>query len=180
MKCNFFGGVFILLIISCNQNKKSVQTTKEAFDKIEDITGVANWQLIDGADTSYLYFSRIGDVHTNIYQFVIVKGDSADTRLNTIVTNNDTVFWKWENKQWYLQAANDSVMEWADAGPKENSAYRFTKKDSSHISYRFPNGHQAVLTKTLPLSSFLVRVKYDYEHGTNFANRDTIFHPHKK
>jgi len=36
-----------------------------------------------------------------------------------------------------LQTANDSVMEWADAGLKENSIYKFTKKDSSYISYRF-------------------------------------------
>jgi len=180
MKRNFFGGVFILLIISCNQNKKSIQTPKEAFDKIEGITGVANWQLIDGADTSYLYFSRIGDVYINIYQFKIVKGDSADTRLNTIGTNNDTVYWKWENKQWYLQTANDSVMEWADEGYKENSAYSFTKTDSLHIFYRFPDGHLALLTKTLPLTTFLIRVKYDYEHGTDFVNKDTVFHPHKK
>ena len=180
MKRIFFTGLSIVLIVSCNQSKKPIQTAKGIFDKIEGITGVANWQLIDGADTSYLYFSRLGDVNTNIYQFKIVKGDSVNTKLNSMTAYNDTVYWNGDDKRWYLQSANDSVMEWADAGLKEKSSYRFTKTDSSHISYQPADRHPAILTKTLPLSAFLIRTKYDYEHGTSFANKDTVFHLHKK
>jgi len=154
-------------------------TLKEKFDKIENITGVANWRMIDDTDTSYIYFSRIDD-KINVYHFHIKQGDSVNTKLNSINSYNDSVYWNWNNKRWYLLSANDSVMEWADPQLNENSPYRITKADSSHISYQLPDGHFIILTKTLPLSSFLVRTKYDYEHGTDLANKDTLFHPHKK
>jgi len=73
MKRNFFTGLSILLFVSCNQDKKSVQTTKEVFDKIESI----NWCLQIGSLLMALnfisLFSRIGDVHANSYQFKIIK-----------------------------------------------------------------------------------------------------------
>jgi outer membrane lipoprotein-sorting protein len=179
MKYIFFVGL-VVIFISCSQDEKKEITPKEKFDKIENITGVANWQMIDRLDTSFIYFSRVADNRTNIYHFNIQKGDSLNTITDSIVAVNDTVYWNGKKESWYLKSINDSSMQWAGTGLTKNKIYDFIKTDSTHISFQLPDSHLVMLTKTLPLSAFLIRSKYDYEHGTDIANKDTVFHPHKK
>ena len=62
----FFIYFLILVLIAGNQTEKS-NDPKSKFNEIEKIVDNANWQLIDGHDTSYLYFSRTGNVYINVY-----------------------------------------------------------------------------------------------------------------
>lgn len=165
--------LFILLLFAaCEEHGKTSVDLKAKFDSIDKITGVDNWKWIDGSDTSYLYFSRINDQKINIYHFNIIKGDSVNTQLNSIKAKYDSIKWDWRNKQWDLISANDSVMEWAEKG--ENGHFIFKKLDRMHISLTSPTGRIDTLSKTLPLATFLVRVKYDYEHGTSYLDSSLV------
>jgi hypothetical protein len=168
-----YWALLLVLFISCGEQEKKATNLKEQFDAIDKITGVDNWKLIDGADTSCLYFSRIAEQRINVYHFNIVKGDSANTQLNSIEAKNDSVFWNWTGKQWYLVSAKDSIMEWADK-TADNNHYTFKRKDKMHISYTLPGGHIVELSRTLPLATFLVRSKYDYEHGTSYIDSSEV------
>ncbi|MBS1654858.1 MAG: hypothetical protein JSU05_08440, partial [Bacteroidetes bacterium] len=37
-----------------------------------------------------------------------------------------------------------------------------------------PTGRIDTLSKTLPLATFLVRAKYDYEHGTSYLDSSLV------
>ncbi|AEW03114.1 hypothetical protein A4D02_03695 [Niastella koreensis] len=171
----------ILITAACNEPVKTNNNNpKEKFDKIESITGSDNWQLIDGVDTSYLFFSRIGN-EVDVYRYTISKGDSVNTQMNNIVHRNDSVIWNWNNEKLLLTGADGNTINW-QAMNTGKDACKMVKTDSVHISFVLPNGHTADLKKTLPLSVFLVRQKYDYIHGTSYTDSATILtrHPKKK
>jgi len=168
----------ILVVAACNEPVVKSNSPKEKFDKIEGVTGSDNWQLINGVDTSYIYFSRIGNV-INVYRYNISKGDSVNTRMNNIVHQSDSVIWNWENEKLLLGGVDSTTINWVAMNAGKDT-YKLVKTDSIHISFVFPNGHSADLKKTLPLSAFLVRQKYDYTHGTSYTDSAAILYRHSK
>lgn len=176
----FFICFLILAVAACNEAVKNNNSPKEVFDKIESVTGSDNWQLIDGADTSYIYFSRIGN-GINVYRYKISKGDSVNTRMNNIIHQSDSVIWNWENEKLLLAGIDSNIINW-EALNAGRGKYKLLKADSLHISLVLPNGHTAEMKKMLPLSTFLVRQQYDYVHGTSYTDSATILsrHPKKK
>ena len=165
----FFICFLTLIFAACNQTKKNNNIPKDKFDQIESIVGTSNWQMIDGPDTSYIYFSRIGNVYTNVYRYQISKGDSANTQMNNIIHQQDAVIWNWGNDKLLLVAVNNNTIQWEKMGA-ENAKYIMQKTDSLHMSFMFPDGHKAIMKRTLPLSAFLIRQRYDYTHGTSYTD----------
>ena len=165
----FFIFFLTLVFAACNQTVKNNNIPTDKFNQIESIIGTANWQLIDGGDTSYVYFSRIGNGFINGYRYQISKGDSANTRMNNIFHQQDSVFWNWGNEKLLLVSVNDNTIQWEKMST-ENAKFTIQKTDSLHLSFVFPDGHKAVMQRTLPLSTFLVRKHYDYAHGTSYSD----------
>jgi peptide subunit release factor RF-3 len=156
---------FVFFLVACNSTDKSMQV-KDQFDAIEKIVGNGNWQLVDDQDTSYLYFSRIGDAQFNIYHYKINKGDSVNTIMNNITDQQDTVTWNWQDQQLALLDVTTDSMNWRKASD-EKDKYVLKKMDSLHLSLIFPGKHELVMKLTLPLATFLVRSHYDYFHGSH-------------
>lgn len=172
-------GILITLISSCKSEKKKELTAKERFDKIERITD-GNWQINNPDDTSYVYYSRVSDTRVNVYNYNIDKGDSVDNNLSTIELVNDSICWTRPGAtKGLLISVNDSIMQWRDVGEKK-ILYSVERKDSAHIIYTAPGEPVRILIKTPSLTTFLVRKKYDYTHGTDLATKDTSFHAHPK
>jgi hypothetical protein len=166
--------LLLAVLAACNnQTPKTVQAPKDKIDGIDSITGVANWRLVDGPDTSYLYFSRMGDALVHVYHFSIDKGDSVNTRMNNITSAGDSVLWNWGDKKLLLASANGHAARWEDLANR-NDVYALQKTDSLHISFVFPGGHEAPMQLTLPLATFLVRKKYDYIHGTHYSDSGMV------
>ncbi|MFL5747664.1 MAG: hypothetical protein ACJ751_23510 [Niastella sp.] len=174
----FFNCFLILVAAACNEPVKKNKSAKEVFDKIEGITGNDNWQLIDGKDTFYIYFSRIGNL-INVYRYIISKGDSVNTRMNNIVHQSDSVIWNWDNEKLLLTGVDSNTINWVAMNAGKDK-YKLFKTDSFHMSFVFPNGRTAGMKKTLPLSVFLVRQQYDYTHGTSYTDSATILSRHSK
>ena len=165
----FFIFFLTLVFAACNQTEKNNNIPTDKFNQIESIVGTANWQMIDGSDTSYIYFSRIGNGYINGYRYKINKGDSVNTQMNNIIHQQDSVIWNWGNEKLLLVSVNDNTIQWEKMSA-DNSKYTMQKTDSLHLSFVFPDGHKAIMTRTLPLSAFLVRKQYDYAHGTSYTD----------
>lgn len=178
----FFICLSTLIFIACNQTEKTTTNSipKDKFNQIDSIVGTNNWQMVDGQDTSYLYFSRMGDALIHVYRYQINKGDTVNTHLNNITHQQDSVIWNWENEKLLLVASGDGAIQWTPVNAP-SSKYMLQKTDSSHISFVFPDGHKAIMKRTLPLSTFLVRKQYDYAHGTSYVDSlDFQLRPEKK
>jgi hypothetical protein len=174
----FFSCFLIFVLAACNQTGKK-QVPENKFNEIEKIVENANWQLIDGHDTSYIYFSRIGNAYINVYRYQISKGDSVNTQMNNIIHQQDSVVWNWGNEKLLLAAVNDTTIEWKKMGAG-NAKYIMQKADSLHLAFVFPDGHKVIMKRTLPLSAFLVRQRYDYVHGASYTDSAVIMPRHIK
>ncbi|MBK5270212.1 MAG: hypothetical protein JJE22_04275, partial [Bacteroidia bacterium] len=139
---------FVFILIACNEAEKAVQV-KDKFDAIEKIVGTANWELVDGQDTSYLYFSRIGEALFKAYHFRIERGDTVNTIMNTITARQDTVIWNWRNLKLLLTDVTDNNITWETINT-EKEKYVLNKTDSLHISFVLPGGYETKMKRTLP------------------------------
>jgi len=167
--------VLLALLAACNNEVRETvrRAPKDKFDAIDGITGIANWRVVDGTDTSYLYFSRMGDALIHVYHFSISKGDSVNTQMFNIVNRGDSVVWAWGNKGYLLSSIDSNTARWEDLRNRKDVII-LKKADRLHMSFLFPDGHEATMQQTLPLSTFLVRRKYDYLHGTSYTDSALI------
>jgi peptide subunit release factor RF-3 len=163
---------FVFFLSACNRTDKTVQA-KDKFDAIEKIVGNGNWQLLDDSDTSYLYFSRMGDAQFNVYHYKINNGDSANTNMNNISRRQDTVIWSWQNQQLILSDITNDSIAWEKISD-EKDKYVLKKIDSLHLSFIFPDKHESILKLTLPLATFLVRSRYDYLHDAHSVDSGIV------
>ena len=72
-------------------------------EQLNNILTTTNWQVNDGADTSYIYFSQQTDYTYKTYQFKLVKGDSSIISEGSISASGDSVIWNWYNKTLSLE-----------------------------------------------------------------------------
>lgn len=143
--------------------------TEAQFDTLENMFQNDNWLVIKGGDSSYVYASRLGKTVFRIYHFRMIKGDSVNTFVTQIQYKGDTLGWQWppDTATQYFTGSAASKLIWADSTGKHK--YVFEKINPDHIHLLYPDGKSAELLKTPALSSFLVRSKYDYQHGTKLA-----------
>jgi hypothetical protein len=180
----FFLMAFI--IISCGNNsskeEKPVEKTTAPppvykMDMLEKIFNNDNWMKTAGKDTSYYYFSRIPS-EIQIHQYRIVKGDSMIIDMSAIRFSNDSLVWRFNDSTWlFLAGITNETSAWDRISKDLPASFYvgFEKKDEKQIKVTVENNKSFILTRTLPLSTFLIRSRYDYLHGTNYAFRDTVF-----
>ena len=178
-------------IISCGDNssnkEKPVEKTTAPppvykMDMLEKIFNNDNWMKTEGSDTSYYYFSRIPS-EIQIHQYRIVKGDSMITNLSAIRFSNDSLVWRYNDSTWlFIAGITDETSEWDRINKDLPASFylAFEKKDEKQIKVTVADNKSFMLTRTLPLSTFLIRSRYDYLQGTNYAFSDTVFSTGKK
>ena len=150
-----------MILFGCKD--QSGKKATEDLQKLTTILPTANWRMIDGTDTSYIYFSRQTDNSYKITQFKLLKGDSSITDQSNISISGNSVTWHRDKKLLVLETVNNNKSTWKQDDANEN--FLLSKLNDSTLLIDLPS-KQLTLKKTLPLSSFLVRAKYDYEHGT--------------
>jgi hypothetical protein len=150
-------------------------------DMLEKMFNNDNWMKVSGNDTSYYYFSRI-PMETRVYQYRINKGDSAGTRISVMRFSNDTLLWQYNDSALlFLSGITEKRSEWSRMEGGTGSLFMILEQeDDKHIHASFADKRDFRLTRTLPLSTFLIRSRYDYLHGTRYAFADTVFSTGKK
>jgi len=138
------------------------------FNALEQVFGSENWLIVDKKDSSYLYFSRLGNFIVKTFIYKRVKGDSAAVQYGTIQPENDSITWDLFGRKLSLSNATGTRVKWS-AVADSSLQYEFIRIDNNHIQLTYPDKKKLVLQKVLPLSLFLVRSRYDYTHGTKFA-----------
>ena len=162
----------VLLTAGCAEQPAKM-TPSEQFDQLEKIFATENWRVVQGTDTNYLYASRLGDLHFNVYGFRIEAGDSAKTLQTTIRFERDSIRWDWLPGGMVLQQADSSEANWL---LQDQAVVSFRKINADSIQVTGPSGQPAILTRTLPLATFLVRSHYDFLHGTHTVDSPLVPH----
>ncbi len=170
--------VISICFVSCKQgNKTKTEVKKEfnllpihLFDSLEHFFGNENWLLEKGQDSSFLLFSRQTGNIINIYQYRIINGDSVNQTFSDIHFSNDTVVWNGPAGMMYLDKEEDNKLYWGKIG--ESASIIFEKSADGLIQWQ-QNGETVTLKRTITMSDFLVRSRYDFLHGTHYAF-DTI------
>ena len=167
----FFFLAFILL--SCSSSKKNY-SPKGDFDKLENIFYSDNWKVTgEGTDTSYWYFSRVGDLAITVYDFKIREGDSSLSEVSQINYSGDVIKWIRSGDTLKLRSADSASIVW-NSVHDDKVVYTFKKLSDSSISVELPQVKKLLLTKTLSLAIFLARSRYDYIHNTHTVDSPLI------
>lgn len=128
----------------------------------------------------YAFFTRENDVLYKLYSYYVKNGDSALTLFTTIYAAKDEILWYTEGDddgyRYLLEHADDTSNLWTTGGGA-SLTLQFTRKDSRIIAGcyhdRFCGWRSSFpMVRTLPISSFLARSKYDYLHGTNTVDEE--------
>ncbi len=186
--------VLVLGFIACNNNPKTEETNTmvvdtinqpskpqdpavtatllSQFNALEKVFDNQNWMRIKDKDTSFLYFSRLNNFFALTHSFRMNKGDSSNLRIDTIHVNDyNQIVWNWNNKGLVLSSATEFTNSWSNGANK----VEFNKMDESNLSLNINGIDKYQLSKTITLSSFLVRSFYDFQHGTKLAFDKTDF-----
>ena len=159
--------------MSCSSSKKDY-SPKDDFDKLENIFSSDNWKVTgDGTDTSYWYFSRIGDLAFTVYDFKIKEGDSSINEVNHINYSGSEIKWIRTRDTLKLNSVDSASAVWIDLND-EKAVYTFKKLSDSSISFELPEGKRLLLTKTLSLAIFLARSRYDHIHNTHTVDSPLV------
>src|SRR6187401_2119198 len=127
----FFFLAFIFL--SCSSSKKKY-LPKDYFHKLENIFYSDNWKVTgEGTDTSYWYFSRVGDLAITVYDFKIREGDSSLSEVSQINYSGDTIKWVRNGYALKLSLADSASVVW-NSENDDKVAYTFKKLSDSSIS----------------------------------------------
>lgn len=137
-------------------------------DALEKFFSNDNYLMVNGNDSSYIYFSRLNMNNMFVHSYKMIKGDSAHLKIDTIQINGKyNLQFNWLGKQLILSNATDYLSNWIEKDNEQNKI-QFQKIDSKNIKV-VQADKSLVLHKTLVLSLFLVRSYYDYQHGTKYA-----------
>lgn len=192
MKFKMLPGLLIALIISSCHSPANQETSAPKadtakietevrsdlsylndFNALEQLFGNENWMIAAGKDTSYFYASRLGNYSFNTYAYRIVKGDSAAVTHGALKKGNNQVSWNFENRELSVNSATSARMVSVVTG-NDSLRYEFIRVDANHLQVTYPDGRKQVWQKTIPFSTFLIRSRYDFTHGTHYAFDSTI------
>lgn len=168
---------FAFLILSVNlfscSTSEEEHSLKDDFDKLENIFSTANWKIIDRADTSYRYFSRLGNLNYMVYDFKLKEGDSTITALNRINVIDKKIKWILSGDTLELITVDSATAIWSSLHNKKE-LYTFKKKSDSNITVELPGDKKLSMSRTVSLATFLVRSKYDYIHNTHTVDSPLV------
>lgn len=178
--------LFALVIASCNNagdpsknnNTAAAQEVKtipvHLMDSVEHFFGNENWQVIDGRDTSYILFSRQNEYYIKLYNYKMAHGDSVNNSISAISFKGDSVTWLQSGQQLFLKNISGNTITWGKSNPSDTNLVLYKKIAATKIILQ--QGRQPIqLTRTITLSDFLVRSRYDFLNGTKLAFKDTSF-----
>lgn len=170
---------FLILILvagisSCNLAEDKTPSPKMKFDELENVFSTANWKRTGGGDTSFLYFSRLGDLNYTVYDYTLSKGDSIINEISTIVPQNKGIFWNRAHDTLRLAEADSTMSKWEDV-QDPSLAYIFKKISADSLSAE-SGGKLSGMKQTLPLATFLVRSHYDFNNGTHTVDSPIVKH----
>ena len=158
---------------------KKKDSPKDDFDKLEHIFSSDNWKVIgDVTDTSYWYFSRLGDLAFTVYNFKIREGDSSINEVSHINYAGDAIKWIRSGETLKLVSVDSVSAVWNDLND-DKAAYTFKRLSDNNISVELPQGQKLLLTKTLSLAIFLARNRYDHIHNTHTVDSPLVSHKRK-
>jgi hypothetical protein len=157
---------FAFFCFSCN----NTASNSNQLPRLQQFFGTANWEVSNGQDTSYVFFSPQTDNSFKTYEYNLSKGDSVHTEMGAIGSKDEKVHWNFFNRVLVLETINDNEARWKDSTGKD---YILIKQNDSLLYLRTPDTDLR-FAKTLPLSTFLVRAKYDYEHGSNLRDSSEV------
>lgn len=153
---------------------RPVQSFMNDYNALEQLFTNDNWLLADKKDSSYFYFSRLGNFKVNTYEYKLIKGDSAKVKHGAIETLGDKITWNFNNQKLYLVSASNVKAAWSVDG-SDSTAYEFMRLDNSFLRITYPDKKRVTMKKMLPFSLFLVRSRYDFTNGTKYAFDTTQF-----
>jgi len=169
---------FYFILLSCSSSKKT-DSPKDDFDNLEHIFSSDNWKVTgNGTDTSYWYFSRLGNLAFTVYDFKIREGDSSINEVNHINYAGGAIKWIRSNETLKLVSADSASAIWNDLND-DKAAYTFKRLSDNNISVELPQGKKLLLTKTLSLAIFLARSRYDHIHNTHTFDSPLVQHKGK-
>ena len=155
-------------------NNETLVAAYKNLDALEQLFGNENYLMVNGNDSSYVYFTRLGRNNFFTHSYKLIGGDSTKLSIDTIQVNKQgKVQWNWQGKKLILQECNDTKALWQNE-IIANAKVDFIKTGEKRLSLTI-NNKQIIFAKTLPISLFFTRAKYDYEHHTNFAFDTTNF-----
>lgn len=166
----------VVLLLACAQQKKEATSNEVALmpvyqmDSIYHLFGNNNWRVIQGRDTSYLYFSRQNDLLIHVYDFKMQKGDSVQSALQKIVCTPKGIFWEKHLDTFRLISVSHKEMLWLNKVD--------TLEFNAGKNYVLQQHYKSILSTmqpTINLTDFLIRSHYDYLHGTHYANDTAKF-----
>ncbi len=103
-----------------------------------------NWLIPGKKDSSYFYFSRIGDFKVNTYEYVLVKGDSAKVKYAHVEKEGDKLSWEFDGKKLLLSNASAARSLWTVAG-NDSLMYEFLRVDKNTIRLTYPDKKAVVI-----------------------------------
>lgn len=196
MRFIFLSIILVVFLAACNQQSADKKNSKiqpgvivdnsktdslsmsnnlNAFTDLELFFDNANYQVTNGRDTNYFYFSRSSDLLIKVHQYKIIKGDSAFLKIDSIqLVDGKFIQWKFAAKTLHLIAHSETSNNWKSKNLDSSTFIfnRFNKKDFQLVE---ANKSKTIFSKTIAFSSFLVRSFYDYQHGTRYAFDTTNF-----
>ncbi|MCW3088289.1 MAG: hypothetical protein JWQ78_1675 [Sediminibacterium sp.] len=138
------------------------------FTALEKVFGNENWLLVSNNDSSYLYFSRLGNFTFNTYDYHLVGGDSANVKQVPVQTAGDKLVWEFDGKKLAITSATEARIVGSVIG-NDSARYEFVRLDDNRVEISYPDHSKRLLRKTIPFSLFLIRSRYDHAHGTRYA-----------
>jgi hypothetical protein len=153
---------------------RPAQSFLNDYNALEQLFTNDNWLLADKKDSSYFYFSRLGNYQVNTYEYKLSKGDSAKVKHGAIQTEGDKISWNFNGQKLYLVSASNVKAAWSVDG-SDSTAYEFMRLDNNFLRITYPGKKQVTVKKMLPFSLFLIRSRYDFTNGTKYAFDTTQF-----
>jgi hypothetical protein len=155
--------------------KVAKERARSQFNSLEKLFDNANYMIIEGKDTNYLYFSRNNDYLIKTHAFKMINGDSSNVRIDSIqLDEHNNIKWNFGEIKLALKNTTDMQAIWNLNG-SDSIYYQFQKSGYNTIQFVQVDGKKKLLKKTIALSAFLVRSYYDFTHGTKLAFDTTNF-----
>jgi len=168
----------VLILVACQSTQSNIAPGKQ-FDDLESIFSNANWEMADPGDTSYFYFSRVGEANFKVYEYRMINGDSVLQDESIIRPEGKAILWFRKPGSLKLIGVDSVTAKWSRV-QEEESFMEFTRISDSTVQFAITGEKKTVMKKTLPLATFLVRSRYDFLHGTHTVDSPLVPHRGKE
>lgn len=150
-----------------NVDQLSSGELKAKMNCLEKLFNNDNFYFINQKDTQFVYFTRLNETSIFTHSYKMFQGDSTQLKVDTIQQNKNSIVWKWNKEEVYLDSVSNKIARWVNK--KNQSIVEFIKNEKSEIHFIDESHQQFRLIKTPQISLFLSRSFYDYKNGTHFA-----------